>query len=397
MLKKIVGNESTVYKSSEEYKIYHTFEDMGLKENLLRGIYSYGFEFPSEIQKRAIVPVIQGRDIVIQSQSGTGKTCIFSVGALEVCSRIKERVPTVLILSPTRELAEQSEKVCTSIGDYLDIKSHSCVGGKKLKDDIKALQGGVMIISGTPGRVNQMIEQGHLKTNKIKILIIDEADEMFDYGFKAQIYDIYKYLPSKIQTVLVSATLPEEIIEMANRFMQNPLQILIPREEVSLDKIKQFYVQVEEEKWKFETLCDLYDSLAITQSIIFCNTRTKVEWLSKRMSENHFTVSFVHGDLPQISREKVLREFREGKTRVLITTDLWGRGIDVQQVNLVVNYDIPTNKELYIHRIGRSGRFGRSGIAINLVTDEDEKMLSIIEDFYSIRILKLPVNIQNLL
>ncbi|KAK6589409.1 eIF4A eukaryotic translation initiation factor 4A RNA SFII helicase [Cryptosporidium xiaoi] len=393
----VAGNESTVYKSSEEYKVYHTFEDMGLKENLLRGIYSYGFEFPSEIQKRAIVPVIQGRDVIVQSQSGTGKTCIFSVGALEVCSGIKERVPTVLIISPTRELAEQSEKVCTSIGDYLDVKAHSCVGGRKLKDDIKALQGGVMIISGTPGRVHQMIEQGYLRTNKMKLLIIDEADEMFDYGFKTQIYDIYKYLPSKIQTVLVSATLPEEIIEMANKFMRNPLKILIPREEVSLDKIKQFYVEVEEEKWKFETLCDLYDSLAITQSIIFCNTRTKVEWLSKRMLENHFTVSFVHGDLPQISREEVLREFREGKTRVLITTDLWGRGIDVQQVNLVVNYDIPINKELYIHRIGRSGRFGRSGIAINLVTDEDEKMLSSIEDFYSIRILKLPGNIQNLL
>ncbi|OII74934.1 RNA helicase [Cryptosporidium ubiquitum] len=392
-----VENDVVVYSSSEECKVYNTFEEMGLKDNLLRGIYSYGFEFPSAIQRRAIVPIVQGRDTIIQSQSGTGKTCVFSVGALEICSKSKENVPTVLILSPTRELAEQTEKVCASIGDYLDIKAYSCIGGKKLKDDIKALSSGVSIISGTPGRVLQMIEQGHLATKKIKLLIIDEADEMFDYGFKIQVYDIYKYLPPRIQTVLVSATLPDEILDMARKFMRNPLQILVPKEEVSLDKIRQYYVQVEEEKWKFETLCDLYDTLTVTQSIIFCNTRNKVEWLSKRMMENHFTVSFVHGELPQITREEILREFREGKTRVLITTDLWGRGIDVQQVNLVVNYDLPTNKELYIHRIGRSGRFGRSGIAINLITIEDESMLSLIERFYSIRISKLPGNVKDLL
>lgn len=392
-----VENDIVVYNSSEECKVYNTFEEMGLKDNLLRGIYSYGFEFPSAIQRRAIVPIIQGRDTIIQSQSGTGKTCVFSVGALEICSKSKENVPMVLILSPTRELAEQSEKVCTSIGDYLDIRAHSCIGGKKLKDDIKALNSGVSIISGTPGRVLQMIEQGYLSTKKIKLLIIDEADEMFDYGFKTQVYDIYKYLPPRIQTVLVSATLPDDILVMAQKFMRNPLQILVPKEEVSLDKIRQYHVQVEEEKWKFETLCDLYDTLTVTQSIIFCNTKNKVEWLSKKMMENHFTVSFVHGDLPQVTREEILREFREGKTRVLITTDLWGRGIDVQQVNLVVNYDLPINKELYIHRIGRSGRFGRSGIAINLITKEDESMLSLLERFYSIKISKLPGNVKNLL
>ncbi|KAL3127189.1 eukaryotic translation initiation factor 4A-1 [Cryptosporidium hominis] len=392
-----VENDIVVYNSSEECKVYNTFEEMGLKDNLLRGIYSYGFEFPSAIQRRAIVPIIQGRDTIIQSQSGTGKTCVFSVGALEICSKSKENVPMVLILSPTRELAEQSEKVCTSIGDYLDIRTHSCIGGKKLKDDIKALNSGVSIISGTPGRVLQMIEQGYLSTKKIKLLIIDEADEMFDYGFKTQVYDIYKYLPPRIQTVLVSATLPDDILVMAQKFMRNPLQILVPKEEVSLDKIRQYHVQVEEEKWKFETLCDLYDTLTVTQSIIFCNTKNKVEWLSKKMMENHFTVSFVHGDLPQVTREEILREFREGKTRVLITTDLWGRGIDVQQVNLVVNYDLPINKELYIHRIGRSGRFGRSGIAINLITKEDESMLSLLERFYSIKISKLPGNVKNLL
>ncbi|CUV07382.1 unnamed protein product [Cryptosporidium hominis] len=392
-----VENDIVVYNSSEECKVYNTFEEMGLKDNLLRGIYSYGFEFPSAIQRRAIVPIIQGRDTIIQSQSGTGKTCVFSVGALEICSKSKENVPMVLILSPTRELAEQSEKVCTSIGDYLDIRTHSCIGGKKLKDDIKAFNSGVSIISGTPGRVLQMIEQGYLSTKKIKLLIIDEADEMFDYGFKTQVYDIYKYLPPRIQTVLVSATLPDDILVMAQKFMRNPLQILVPKEEVSLDKIRQYHVQVEEEKWKFETLCDLYDTLTVTQSIIFCNTKNKVEWLSKKMMENHFTVSFVHGDLPQVTREEILREFREGKTRVLITTDLWGRGIDVQQVNLVVNYDLPINKELYIHRIGRSGRFGRSGIAINLITKEDESMLSLLERFYSIKISKLPGNVKNLL
>ncbi|KAF7455888.1 putative eukaryotic translation initiation factor 4A, isoform 3 [Cryptosporidium felis] len=390
-------HETLVYNSSEKCRIYDKFEDMGLNDNLLRGIYSYGFEFPSPIQRRAIVPIIQGRDIIIQSQSGTGKTCVFSVGALEICSKIKDNIPIVLILSPTRELAEQSEKVCTSIGDYLNVKAHSCIGGKKIKDDINALSSGVSIISGTPGRVYQMIEQGYITTRKIRLLIIDEADEMFDYGFKSQVYDIYKLLPPRIQTVLVSATLPDEILEMAQKFMRNPLKILVPKEEVPIGKIRQFYVNVEEEKWKFETLCDLYDTLTVTQSIIFCNTKSKVEWLSKKLLENHFTVSFVHGDLPQISREDIMREFREGRTRVLITTDLWGRGIDVQQVNLVVNYDLPTNRELYIHRIGRSGRFGRYGVAINLIVREDEEMLSSIERFYSIEISKLPGNVKDLL
>ncbi|OII72666.1 DEAD DEAH box helicase family protein [Cryptosporidium andersoni] len=392
-----LDRDVSLYDFSEDCQVYNTFESMDLKEELLRGIYSYGFELPSVVQKRAIVPIIKGRDVVVQSQSGTGKTCVFTVGALQLCNKTTERLPQVLILSPTRELAEQSQKVCSALGEYLDINVYCCVGGRKLNDDIKALQNGVTIVSGTPGRVIHMIEQGYLITRRIRLLILDEADEMLDFGFKHQVYDIYKYLPPRIQIILVSATLPEEIIEITEKIMKDPLKILVKRDNLTLEGIRQFYIYVEQEQWKFDTLCDLYDTLTITQSVIFCNKKAKVEWLSSKMIENHFTVSFVHGDLSQKDREQILREFRQGKTRVLIATDLWGRGIDIQQINLVINYDIPTNKELYIHRIGRSGRFGRKGVAINLVKEEEVKILKDIEQFFSTRIEEMPANITSIL
>eukprot|EP01017_Pseudomicrothorax_dubius_P008805 TRINITY_DN1291_c0_g1_i10.p1 TRINITY_DN1291_c0_g1~~TRINITY_DN1291_c0_g1_i10.p1 ORF type:complete len:250 (-),score=68.18 TRINITY_DN1291_c0_g1_i10:29-778(-) len=228
-----------------------------------------------------------------------------------------------------------------------------------------------------------MIQRRALRTRSIKMLILDEADEMLNQGFKQQVYDIYRYLPYATQCVVVSATLPQEILEMTTKFMNDPIKILVKRDELTLEGIKQFFVAVEKEEWKFDTLCDLYDTLTITQAVIFCNTKKKVEWLTAKMRENNFTVSSMHSDMTQKERDKIMSEFRQGNSRVLIATDIWGRGLDVQQVSLVINYDLPTSREFYIHRIGRSGRFGRKGVAINFVKNEDVRILRDIEQYYA--------------
>jgi ATP-dependent RNA helicase len=388
--------KDVAFETSEEVDIYTGWDQMGLKEELLRGIFCYGFDKPSAVQQRAIVPIIKGRDVIVQSQSGTGKTAVFSLGSLQVID-LGVREPQVLILSPTRELAEQSQKVALALGDYLNVQVHACIGGKNLSEDIRKLEHGVHIVSGTPGRVFDMIQRRHLRTRSIKLLIMDEADEMLNMGFKEQVYDIYRYLPYATQCVIVSATLPQEILEMTTKFMNDPVKILVKRDELTLEGIKQFFVAVEKEEWKFDTLCDLYDTLTITQAVIFCNTRKKVEWLAQKMREANFTVACMHGDMNQKERDKIMTEFRAGNSRVLIATDIWGRGLDVQQVSLVINYDLPTNRELYIHRIGRSGRFGRKGVAINFVKNEDVRILRDIEQYYSTQIDEMPMNVAELI
>eukprot|EP00468_Gymnochlora_sp_CCMP2014_P008051 CAMPEP_0167754156 /NCGR_PEP_ID=MMETSP0110_2-20121227/8112_1 /TAXON_ID=629695 /ORGANISM="Gymnochlora sp., Strain CCMP2014" /LENGTH=400 /DNA_ID=CAMNT_0007640001 /DNA_START=30 /DNA_END=1232 /DNA_ORIENTATION=+ len=383
------------FESSKGLKVVENFDSMGLKEDLLRGIYAYGFEKPSAIQRRAIVPILKGRDVIAQSQSGTGKTTIFCVGILQSINERKKDLQA-LVLSPTRELAEQSCKVMMAFGDYMNARVHACIGGKSVGDDMRALQAGVHVVSGTPGRVFDMIQRRALKTKGLEMLVIDEADEMLGRGFKEQLYDIYRYLPPKVQVVLVSATLPVEVLEMTTKFMQKPIRILVKRDELTLEGIKQFFVAVEKEQWKFDTLCDLYDTLTITQAVIFCNTKLKVDWLTQKMRDANFTVSSMHGDMPQKERDEIMKEFRNGKSRVLIATDVWGRGLDVQQVSLVINYDLPNSRELYIHRIGRSGRFGRKGVAINFVKNDDIRILRDIEQFYGTQIDEMPSNVADL-
>jgi len=274
---------------------------------------------------------------------------------------------------------------------------HACIGGKSIGDDIRALQAGVQVVSGTPGRVFDMIKRRVLRTKSIKMFVIDEADEMLGRGFKEQIYEIYRYLPHETQVVLVSATMPHDVLEMTSKFMNDPIRILVKRDELTLEGIKQFFVAVEKEEWKFDTLSDLYDILTITQAVIFCNRKVKVEWLTKMMRDNNFTVSSMHGDMPQKERDAIMADFRAGKSRVLIATDVWGRGLDVQQVSLVINYDLPNSRELYIHRIGRSGRFGRKGVAINFVKNDDIRILRDIEQFYGTQIDEMPMNVADLI
>ncbi|GME82372.1 unnamed protein product [Ambrosiozyma monospora] len=384
------------FKTSKNVPVSTTFEEMDLKDDLLRGIYNYGFESPSAIQSRAITQIISGRDTIAQAQSGTGKTATFSIGMLEVIDT-RKRETQALILSPTRELATQIQNVVRALGDYMNVKCHACVGGKSVGNDIKQLAKGEHIVSGTPGRVLDMIKRRNLNTRQIRMLILDEADELLSHGFQTQIYDVYRYLPPGTQVVVVSATLPKDVLSMTNKFMSDPVKILVKRDEITLEGIKQFFVQVEKEEWKFDTLCDLYDSLTITQGVIFCNTKKKVDWLAESLRKSNFTVVAMHGDMKQDERDKIMNEFRLGNSRVLISTDVWARGIDVQQVSLVINYDLPLDRENYIHRIGRSGRFGRKGVAINFVTNEDIGTLQELEQYYSTQIEEMPVNVNDII
>ncbi|EAL71923.1 DEAD/DEAH box helicase domain-containing protein [Dictyostelium discoideum AX4] len=375
-------------------KIVDSFDNMELPKDLLRGIYSYGFEKPSAIQQRAIIPLSKGFDIIAQAQSGTGKTATFTVGIL---SRIDISVLKcqALIIAPTRELAQQIQKVVLALGEYLHIKSYACIGGTKITDDIQALQSGVHVVVGTPGRVFEMLSRGIINRDTIRIFCLDEADEMLSRGFKDQIYEIFRFLPKTIQVGLFSATMTDETLGITSKFMQNPVSILVKKDELTLEGIRQFYVNVGVEQGKFEVLTDLYETLSITQSVIFCNTRRKVDWLTSKMTEQKFTVSSTHGD--QKDRDGILQAFRSGATRVLITTDLLARGIDVQQVSLVINFDLPTNIENYIHRIGRSGRFGRKGVAINFITDAERGQIDELSRHYNTYIAEMPQDIGSFL
>jgi len=391
-----VDDEKLVFETSGEVEVLPTFDDIGLREDLLRGLYAYGLEKPSAIQQRAIVPMIKGRDVIAQAQSGTGKTTMLSVACLQMVDTSTREIQA-LVLNPTRELANQTQKVMLALGEHMSVQCHSCIGGKSIGEDIRRLDYGVHVVSGTPGRVFDMIQRQHLRTRDIKTLVLDEADEMLGKGFKEQIYDIYRYLPPATQVILISATMPHEVLEMTTKFMSDPVRILVKRDELTLEGIKQFFVAVEREEWKFDTLCDLYDTLTITQAVIFVNTKHKADYLTEKMREANFTVSCMHGDMPQKEREAIMAEFRAGSSRVLISTDVWARGLDVQQVSLVINYDLPNNRENYIHRIGRSGRYGRKGVAINFVKADDIRILRDIEQYYSTQIDEMPMNVADLI
>jgi translation initiation factor 4A len=376
--------------------VVDNFDNMELKPELLRGIYAYGFERPSAIQERAIMPIITGRDCIAQAQSGTGKTATFTISILQRIDTSKKE-PQALILAPTRELAQQIQKVVIALGDYMNVDCHACVGGTSIKEDIAKLAAGPQVIVGTPGRVFDMINRNFLKTDSMKVFALDEADEMLSKGFAQAMYDIFQLLPAETQVVLLSATMPPDVLEVTKKFMRDPIRILVKKEELTLEGIRQFYIAVEKEDWKLDTLCDLYETVTITQAVIFCSTRRKVDWLTEKLHSREFTVSAMHGDMDQAARELVMKEFRSGSSRVLIATDLLARGIDVQQVSLVINYDLPSSKENYVHRIGRGGRFGRKGVAINFVTSEDVPMLREIEKFYHTQIEEMPMDVANLI
>ncbi|KIK45720.1 hypothetical protein CY34DRAFT_777912 [Suillus luteus UH-Slu-Lm8-n1] len=371
------GDEKLVFEPSEALSVVSTFDNLNLKEDLLRGIHAYNLGKPSAIQQRAILPITQGRDVIAQAQSGTGKTTTLAISVLQSID-VSVRETQALVLTPTRQLATQIQSVVLALGDYMNVQCHACIGGTSIGEDIRKLEYGQHVVSGTPGRVFDMIRRRALRTRNIKMLVLDEADELLDSKeSKDLIYDVCRYLPPARQVVLLSTILPydRDLLEMSTKFMTDPIRILVERDELMPEWINQFFVAVEKEDWKFDKLCDLYDKLTITQAVIFCNTRRKV---------SNFTVSLLHSKMVQKESDAIMAEFRGGTSRVLITTD--ARGIDVQQVSLVINYDLPANRENCLYRISRSGRFGRKGVAINLVTVDEVRILRDIEQFYCTRI-----------
>ncbi len=374
----------------DELKIYDTFDEMGLKDDLIRGIYSYGFETPSKIQQVAIVPMSKHTDILAQSQSGTGKTGAFTVGALSVVDpTIKS--PQVLVLCPTRELSQQIERVAKALGTYMGLKVLSATGGNQLRGDISTLKAGAQFVVGTPGRVFDLIRRGDLSVEHIKYVILDEADQMLEDLFAEQVKAILdNKFPATTRLALFSATMPKNVIEISENYLNNPVRILLPPDEVTLDGIKQYYVNLEREEWKLPVLLDLYQQIAVNQALIYVNKRQKAEWLAKQLAAQGFSLEYIHGEMEVGERKKRMEDFRSGSVRVLISTDLLARGIDVQQVSLVVNYELPIQRENYVHRIGRSGRYGKKGVAINLTYGDELNTLKEIERHYSTTVHELP-------
>jgi translation initiation factor 4A len=382
--------------NTEDIKRYETFDDMGLSDTLTRGIYTYGFEQPSNIQQLAIVPMSQHTDILAQAQSGTGKTGTFTIGSLSVVDPAC-LFPQVLVLCPTRELSQQTERVARSLGQYMNLRVLSATGGGHIRNDIQALKEGIHFVVGTPGRVYDLIRRGELVLDHMKYVILDEADQMLEELFAEQIKSILNYkFPSSTHLALFSATMPEHVLELAEQYLSHPVRILLPPDEVTLDGIKQYYVDLEREDWKLSVLLDLYQQVTVNQALIYVNKRQKAEWLAKQLSSQGFTLEYIHGDMDVADRKKRMDDFRSGRVRVMISTDLLARGIDVQQVSLVINYELPLQRENYVHRIGRSGRYGKKGVAINLVTVEEKAIMKEIETHYSTTILELPGDLSDL-
>ena len=385
-----VLNQSSNY----ELKTYEKWDTFDLKDDLLRGIYSVGFEAPSQIQKTAIMPIIEKRDVIAQAPSGTGKTGAFTIGSLQNVD-ISQKSTQVIILAPTHELVKQISKVVTSIGSMLPgLQIKTLVGGTLVNDDIRDLRENIPhVIVGSIGRVNDMVRRNQIDMRSIKLFILDEADEMLSGGFKDQVYQMFQYLPVDTQTAIFSATMPPYILELTSKFMKNPVQITMESEKLNLEGIEQYYLAVNTDDEKFGALKALFDHLTINQSIIYVNSVPRVIELYNAMIKDGYSVACIHSSMSREDRDKSFRDFRSGTFRVLISSNITARGIDIQQVSTVINFDIPRSVNTYLHRIGRSGRWGRKGMAINFVTRYDIKDLKNIETHYKSNIRELPSSI----
>jgi translation initiation factor 4A len=377
---------------SENHPI-EEWDDLDMDPTVLRGIYAYGFENPSPIQKKGIKPMLNKRDVIAQAQSGTGKTGCFTVGTL---ARIDPKQPGVqaMILSPTRELSMQTKNVIDGIGCFLEgYKSQLLVGGTSTDATIKGLQEDKpQVVVGCPGRVYDMLRRKKLSPNALRIIVLDEADEMLSSGFKEQIYNIFQFMPSDIQVGLFSATLPHELLSLTDKFMRNPVKVLVKAEQLTLEGITQFYVALENDEQKYDCLKDIFSSLSMAQCIIYCNSVRRVQDLYDAMTADNYPVAQIHSGMDKEERTKSYKEFRSGTTRVLISSNVTARGIDVQQVSTVINFDLPKCVHTYLHRIGRSGRWGRKGVGINFITRRDARKLKEIEQHYDTQISEMPVD-----
>lgn len=395
------GTESTSSMKLSDYPTLSGWDDIEDGDmNVLRGIYSYGFEKPSPIQQKAIPPMIDRRDMIAQAQSGTGKTGAFTVGTLNIIDTSKKTTQAI-VMAPTRELAMQISNVFKNIGTFLDnYKVQLLVGGNSVDEDIKKLKdkdGPPHVVVGTPGRIHDMIRRNHVNVKNIKVLTLDEADEMLSTGFKDQVYNIFQYMPKNIQLCLYSATVPNEIAELSKKFMRDPVRILVKSEMLTLEGISQFHINIEDDQGKYLTLKDLYESLSVSQCIIYCNSVKRVQDLYQALLEDGFPVAAIHSSMDKQERTESYKDFKSGKSRVLVSSNVTARGIDVQQVSIVINFDVPKCVHTYLHRIGRSGRWGRKGIGINFVTKRDFRYIKAIEQHYSTQITELPSNYRDII
>lgn len=393
----------------QEIKEWDDFPD--LDPDILRGIFSYGFESPSDIQQKAILPLMQGRDIVAQAQSGTGKTGAFVIGALSRIN-LEENAVQVIILSPTKELAAQTAKVVSAIGALTTppVRVELMFGGSSSTEcDSSVAPVPPHVICGCPGRIYDIIAANKWGRNtavanvvnpaKVRLIVLDEADELLkpppsnsdNMGFKEQIYNIFQKMPVDIQVALFTASMPAYMNNLVEKMMREPVIIKVDPERLTLDGIRQYYITVGNDFDKVNVLRTIYNKASISQSIIYCNSVNRVMQLYDLLKRDGYPVCYMHGKMERGERERVFNEFKGGKHRILISTDLTARGIDIQQVSLVINYDIPASEHTYLHRIGRGGRWGRKGVGINLVTQRygDVQSMRNIESYYHCNIEKL--------
>jgi translation initiation factor 4A len=389
-----MSDDTKIFEDTE-IKNIESWEDFGFKTDLLRGIYSYGFETPSEIQKKAIYPIINGKDTIAQAQSGSGKTGTFSIGALQAIDVSKKELQA-LIISPTHELAKQTTNVITALGSCMEgLIVKTMVGGTSVQQEASdIIDNPPHIIVGCAGRIHDMVRRKHINIYTVKLFILDEADEMLSGSFKEQIHGIFQYFNEDIQVALFSATMPDEIITLGNKFMREPIKITMKKEELNLECIQQYFIAVQNDYYKYDMLKRLFETISVNQCIIYCNSVKRVVDLHKAMIDEGFSVCAIHSSMEKSERDATFRNFRNGGFRVLISSNITARGIDVQQVATVINFDITGDVHTYLHRIGRSGRWGRKGLAINFITRRDINTIRSIESYYNITINELPNDFQ---
>lgn len=362
------------------------WDDLHLRQDLLRGIYGYGFDDPSPIQKKSIFPMIHGRDIIGHAQSGTGKTGSFSIGILQRIDLLQGT--QALIVAPTHELVHQISKVVHALGTHMiNLQITSVVGGTHVSDDVREIsKKNPHIIIGTPGRMYDLLSRNAIDSRMIQCIVLDEADELLSDGFRTGIYNIFQLLNTQIQVALFTATLPDEILTLSDKFMRNPYKIVAKAEELNVEGIEHHFIPTRDDDHKFDIIKQLFTTLIVSQCIIYVNSVTKVFQLYQSMIDDGFSVSCIHGKLTKEERCRAFTEFSSGSSRMLISSNITARGIDIQQVGMVVNFDIPNDVHTYLHRVGRSGRHGRKGVAINLITRYDVSNLQSIEKYYKINI-----------
>ncbi|WP_298667453.1 DEAD/DEAH box helicase [uncultured Methanofollis sp.] len=367
-----------------------SFSTFNLSSNILRAIEDMGFEEPTPIQVLAIPQIMAGKDVTGQAQTGTGKTAAFGIPAIEGIDP-ENRDTQVIVLSPTRELAIQTAEEFSRLVKYQrNITVIPVYGGQPIERQFRALKAGVQIVVGTPGRVLDHLDRGTLNLSGVKMVILDEADQMLDMGFRDDIEKILGETPETRQTILFSATLPKPILEISKRFQKNPQFVRVPHRELTVPQIEQLYLEVRSRE-KVEILCRLLDIYDPELTLVFCNTKKGVDEVNNQLRARGYFAEGLHGDMKQIQRDRVMAKFRSGTIDVLIATDVAARGIDVEDVDMVINFDVPQDVEYYVHRIGRTARAGRTGRAITFVGPREIYKLRTIQKYAKIRIARIPL------